>query len=231
MRNPGPLRTLGIAFIVALVCSVIVSVTAVTLKPRIDTNRLRHSTANLFEVLESLGASTPTPRWVERATGTAVERASDAQSALSPAQDMAGLGSVNDVLAVYEVRTGARLDLLVLPVRGAGYKSMLEGYLVLHGDLNTIAALTFHQQDETPGMGSLIVEKEWQALWADKQIADANGAVRIEVVKGASTGPYEVDGISGATRTGTGVSKLLRFWLGHDGYGPYLARLKREAAQ
>jgi Na+-transporting NADH:ubiquinone oxidoreductase subunit C len=36
---------------------------------------------------------------------------------------------------------------------------------------------------------------------------------------------FQVDGISGATRTSEGVSDLLRFWLGEDGFGPFLATL------
>ncbi|NIP98366.1 MAG: FMN-binding protein, partial [Akkermansiaceae bacterium] len=50
----------------------------------------------------------------------------------------------------------------------------------------------------------------------------------IKVARGEGKGPHEVDAISGATRTSTGVTDLLHFWLGPDGYGPYLARLKEE---
>ena len=35
--------------------------------------------------------------------------------------------------------------------------------------------------------------------------------------------PYRVDGMSGATITSKGVTNLLQFWLGPNGYGPYLA--------
>jgi Na+-transporting NADH:ubiquinone oxidoreductase subunit C len=80
-------------------------------------------------------------------------------------------------------------------------------------------------------MGTRIEEQEWQTLWADKRVADENGVIRIEVVRGKAAGVYEVDGISGATRTGSGVTDLVRFWLGPDGYGPYIARLKAEGTR
>ena len=115
---------------------------------------------------------------------------------------------------------------MILPVRGTGYQSTLKGYLALEADLNTVAALTFYEQEETPGLGSRIEESAWQALWPGKQLADAEGVIRIEVVKGAGGGVHEVDGISGATRTGIGITNLMRFWLGPDGYGPYLERLR-----
>ena len=38
--------------------------------------------------------------------------------------------------------------------------------------------------------------------------------------------PYAVDGLSGATITSRGVTNLLQFWLGPEGFGPYLTRLR-----
>ena len=224
------LKTLGVAFLVALACSVIVSLSAVTLKPLQDANRLGEKSQALLGMVSALGIDIPKIQLVERTSGKTVQRDNTATSTLEPERDIAGLGQIEDVLTVYELFNDGGIEMVILPVRGTGYKSTLKGYLALRGDLNTIAALTFHQHDETPGMGALIMEKQWQELWAGKHIADEQGIIRIEVVKGtASTDEnkiYEVDGISGATRTGRGVSNLVRFWLGPDGYGPYIQRLK-----
>jgi len=51
------------------------------------------------------------------------------------------------------------------------------------------------------------------------------------VVKGtvdpkSPNAPHEVDGISGATITGRGVTNLVRYWLGDQGYGPLLDKLR-----
>ena len=229
--NTDPIKTFGVAFMVALACSVLVSTTAVYLKPLHDANRLRESAGSLFEMVDALNVAAPQTRWLNRLTGDYVENTSDEKTQLKPDQDLAGLQTIENTLTAYEVRDGTRISLLILPVRGVGYKSTLHGYLALKADLNTIAALTFYQQDETPGMGTRIMEKEWQALWADKKTTDVNGTIRIQVVAGAANGVHEVDGISGATRTGTGVSNLVRFWLGAQGYGLYLDRLKREAKE
>ena len=99
--------------------------------------------------------------------------------------------------------------------------------LALESDANTVAAVKFHDHDETPGFGANIEKESWTRHWGGKEISDAAGAIVIEVVKGRAKGVHEVDGISGATRTGNGISKLIRFWLGPDGYGPYLNRLRR----
>ena len=54
----------------------------------------------------------------------------------------------------------------------------------------------------------------------------------IGVIKGLAgsveESPYEVDGLSGATITSRGVTNLLQFWLGSEGFGPYLSRLRAQ---
>jgi Na+-transporting NADH:ubiquinone oxidoreductase subunit C len=145
--------------------------------------------------------------------------------------DIAGIGRRAKHATVFIRREGGKPTLIVLPVHGAGYQSTLYGYLALRGDGNTVAALNFFKQGETPGLGARITEPAWQALWPGKRIADEGGTVRIAVVRGTAAGPYEVDGISGATRTGTGVTNMLRFWLGEYGFGPFLARVTAARGQ
>jgi Na+-transporting NADH:ubiquinone oxidoreductase subunit C len=215
-----------VALLVALVCSLAVSITAVTLTPLQDANRLAESAGQMSGMLKVLGGGVPQARLVDLATGNYVDRDPGTSTELPTDRDRAGLGSREDVAIVFELRDDGARTLIVLPVRGSAYQSTIKGYLALKADLNTVAALTFYEQGETPGLGAGIEEDAWQALWPGKQVADADGVIRIDVVKGAGAGVHEVDGISGATRTSTGVTNLLRFWLGPDGYGPYLDRLR-----
>lgn len=231
LPNSNAMKTIAITLLVALACSFAVSLTALTLKPLHDANRLRESAASLVEVMESFGFDLPRARLVELASGAYVAQSPGISVNLEAERDQAGLGEVETVVEVYELRRDDRLELVVLPVRGTGYQSLMKGYLVLEGDLVTVAALTFHEQNETPGLGAKIADKAWQALWTGKRITDADGAIRIRAVRGTGSGVHEVDGISGSTRTMNGINNLLRFWLGPDGYGPYLARLKAEKGQ
>jgi Na+-transporting NADH:ubiquinone oxidoreductase subunit C len=125
------------------------------------------------------------------------------------------------------VRSGTKTALVILPVYGVGYQAMIRGYLALEGDLNTVAGLTITEQAETPGLGAKITEPAWQALWPGTKLADDTGAIHFAVVKGGATTDYEVDGITGATRTGNAVANMIRFWVGPDGFGPVLDKLKR----
>ena len=231
LPNTNPFKVFGIALLVALTSSFAVALTAVTLKPLHDANRLRESAASLVEVVEALGLDMPRARLVDLASGAYVAQDPGTRIELDSDRDPAGLGKLETVARVYELHQDGRLELVVLPVRGAGHQSMMKGYLALRGDLDTIAALTFHEQNETPGMGARIAEKSWQALWIGKRVADADGAIRIRVARGEGAGDHEVDGISGATHTVNGINNLIRFWLGPSGFGPYLARLKSESGQ
>lgn len=126
------------------------------------------------------------------------------------------------------------LELLVLPIEGKGLWSTMYGFLALGPDLRTVRGLTYYQHGETPGLGGEVDNPRWRALWPGRQALDAQGRPALEVVRGAAgppgTDPYRVDGLSGATITSRGVTAMLRFWLGEQGFGPYLERLRKEAS-
>lgn len=249
LSNESPAKTLIVAFMVALACAGAVSFTAVKLKPLQDAHLARERQARMdamvaalpgiADMLRESGADSLETRLVDLATGSFAKgvdpsgfnpRAAAADPALSmalpPATDVAGISRRANFAPVHLLRRGKEVAVIVLPVSGSGYQSTIHAYLALEGDLRTVAALTITEQGETPGIGSRIEAPEWQALWPGKSIADASGAIRISVVRGQASGPHEVDGITGATRTTTGVTNMLAFWLGDHGFGPFLSRLK-----
>ncbi len=67
----------------------------------------------------------------------------------------------------------------------------------------------------------------WKALWPGKQVYQ-NGEVAIGLVKGTASpsSDYDIDGLSGATLTSVGVTNLVQFWLGENGFQSYLNNLK-----
>lgn len=248
--NTDRAKTLGIAAIVAVVCGLAVSTAAVVLRPQIaanvDMQRQERMTVMLRalpgigDILDSVGAQAVETVIIDLATGMPaagidaaaydpIAAAADPETsvALSPSEDVAGLGRRENSAPVYLVRRAGALALVVLPVRAAGYGGTIKAYLALEGDLTTVAALAVYEQAETPGLGGRIAEAAWQAGWAGKQVAQDDEIV-IEVVRGTASGPYQVAGISGASVTGNAMTGMMRFWLGPLGYGPFLARLKAE---
>ena len=249
LPNDNLTKTLVVAFLVTFIASIIVSIAAVTLRPfhlaNLENERQERLAAmvaalpGMSGILTGAGVDDMEAHIVDLASGefaanidpaTFDQRAAANDPALSspiPSDaDVAGIKQRSDFAQVIILRKDGKLHLVVLPVRGIGYKSMLYAYLAIHADGNTIAGLTFYEQGETPGIGTRILEPEWQALWPGKQLLDENGAAIISVVRGEAVGPFEVDGISGATRTSNGVSNMLHFWLGDYGFGPFLSKLR-----
>ncbi len=247
LPNEAPAKTLALAFAVALVCAILVSTTAVVLRPRQEANQRAERLAGITEMVAALpgyeaAEATVEPVVVELSSGKTAPAidpykfdpraaAGDAATsvALPPAADLAQIGRRPNDALVYLVRRGGALALVILPVYGLGYASTLHGYLALGPDGETVVALKFYEHQETPGLGGKIDDPAWRAQWQGKKLRDAAGALRVGVAKGRAdpeAAPYQVDGISGATRTGRGVTNLLRFWLGSEGFGPFLARLK-----
>jgi len=252
--EPGPLRTAVVALVVCLVCSLLVTTSAVVLRPLQTANRERERKQRILDIVAAqpglqdifaeLGDSSVESRVVELETGTYADwidpGSFDARSAvldplrsvkLPQERDPAGIQRRANHATVYLVQRQGHVELVILPVHGQGYSSTMYGYLALDPDGNTIRGLSFYEHGETPGLGADIDEPYWQTQWLGKRVRDDQGRMRIgvapdEVEPGSPGYPFTVDGITGATKTCDGVTTLLRFWLGDDGFAPFLARIR-----
>lgn len=148
-------------------------------------------------------------------------------------RDIARIRRMSKYMKVYVIRErdGDAVEKYALPVYGRGLYSTMYGAIALKTDLETIDSITFYDHGETPGLGGEIENPVWKAGWRGKEALDGEGNVLIEVLDGpvdpARPGAdRQVDGLSGATYTTRGVDQLVKFWLGPDGYGPYIAKLR-----
>ena len=140
-------------------------------------------------------------------------------------------------LPVFVVTEGGRASVYAIPVFGKGLWSTLYGYLALADDLDTVRGITFYKHGETAGLGAEIEQAWFQDNFVGKRIFDGNALRSIQVVKGkvadvfsrAADHTYAVDGISGASMTGRGVTNLLDEKL--TIYEPYIRRVRAETAQ
>jgi len=100
-------------------------------------------------------------------------------------------------------------------------------------DGNTIRGLTYYEHKETPGLGGEISSPSWLALWKGRKSYDELDKPAITVIKGQAgppeKDPLRVDGMSGATVTSNAVTRLMQYWLGADGYGPFLRKVREGA--
>lgn len=154
---------------------------------------------------------------------------------LDKSLDVAGLKKIEKFSTVYRVKASSEnrgeRSIVVMPVRGKGLWSTLWGFVALDvteikdGPENvTVAGLTYYKHGETPGLGGEVDNPKWKAMWPETKVFDENWDVLVAVSKTANS-DYEVDALSGATLTSNGVTNMLDFWLGEEGFQPYLKSL------
>ncbi len=249
-NNDSMKKTLTVAFLLCLVCSVIVSGAAVSLKPLQERNQEHDRRSN---ILIAAGLIQPREATFERVNAEFEKiqvkvvdlRTGELTDAISPeeydqlraaadpatsdtlASDPAGIRRLERYGLVYIVGDLENPDRIIIPVRGSGLWSTLYGFLALEGDGNTIAGLGFYQHAETPGLGGEVDNANWKAQWPGKQVFAA-GSMQPRL--GLSRNPsaeHEVDTLAGATLTARGVTNLLQFWTGDQGYGRFLAQFRQ----
>ena len=139
--------------------------------------------------------------------------------------------SDNFAYTIYQSRENNKVTGYAIPIAGKGLWGTMYGYFAIEPDAETVKGITFYKHKETPGLGAE-VDKDWfKNNFIGKKLTDKNGKlVSIEVVKGyvSKTDPdalHKVDGISGATITGSGLTTFLKSDL--EKYEPYFARVRR----
>ena len=245
-------KTIGVAAVVCVVCSVFVSTAAVTLKDRQERNRTLDKRKNILiaagrleedkraraaEIDELFGQIEA--KWIDVETGDYIEEKDvpkECQDERKAARDptlskeiQVDLAKIKRKAKYRQIYLSADTGRLILPVHGKGLWSTMYGFIALDAaDLTTIKSFAFYEHAETPGLGGEIDNPRWKKSWIGKKAFDDTWQAKIQVVKGTADpdAAHEVDGLSGATLTARGVEKLVRFWLGEEGYGPLLAKLR-----
>lgn len=253
-------KTILITLGIAVVCSVLVSSTAVSLK-NVQEEKARLDRLKNILVAGSLYTNDKDvpkvfeekiqPVMVDLATGTIIPKeqwddklnpekftiktmAEDQKygRALPPEHDLAKLRRIPTHMPAYLVKEGDGIGQVVLVIYGKGLWSTMYGLVSIDKDAKTVRGLTFYEHGETPGLGGEVDNPLWKALWPGKKIFDNDWKLRIHVSKGSvdSSDPsaaYTVDGLSGATMTTRGVDQLIKFWMGDNGYGSFLAKARK----
>lgn len=244
-------KTIKVALILCIVCSVIVSTAAVLLRPAQQANKALDRKTNILAAAGMLNKGdnvlakfeSITTRAVDLTTGKftdAVDLQSYNQRKASKDPklstdlgdaDIAKIGRLPKFMIVYIVEGSEGLEKIILPVKGYGLWSTLYGFVALESDLNTVAGLGFYEHAETPGLGGEIDNPSWKAQWVGKKSYDSNNKQALTVIKGKVNmdrpeSIHQIDGLSGATLTSRGVDNLVKFWMGENGFAPFLANLR-----
>jgi Na+-transporting NADH:ubiquinone oxidoreductase subunit C len=239
MRS-GPYTVVFVSTI-AIVCSLLLSTAATLLRDRQDQNEALSKKENIlkaFGVTKKMDGAAIDMFFTDHVELFAIDLEGNIDAEVDAAQlDMEAEDKKTEASSrrypIYRCTIENEV-IYCVPIIGRGLWSKLYGYLSLESDLNTVKGITFYKHGETPGLGAEI-EKNWfQDNFLGKTINDQTGTfVSIEVVKGRAVDAYAgneeklshaVDGISGATITSRGVTKMLHEDL--TKYVPYFKQLE-----
>jgi len=208
--NQSIRKVFTVSFVLCAVCSVIVSVSAVMLKPIQKTNRELDFKKNLLVsagLLEAGASKADILSGFEQIEQIPVTTAKGAKT-------------------VYVAKADGKITHYVFPVEGKGLWSTMYGFIALSPDFQRVRGMGFYEHGETPGLGGEIPYPRWLASFNGKRVFDEQMQMRLSVIKGSDpssdSASYQVDGLSGATLTTQGVDKMIKFWLSEDGYLPFV---------
>ncbi len=113
-------------------------------------------------------------------------------------------------LTVYVFADDGEERAIAVPFAGQGLWGPIRGFLSLKPDLRTIRGITFHEQEETPGLGGEIASERFREQFNGKVIESAGGVPGIRIRhRRKAVAANEVDGLSGATMTCKKVEAML----------------------
>lgn len=253
-------KTLIVAITLSVVFSVVVSGSAVLLRPAQDKNEALSTRSNMIAAAGLISADASNEEvaetfekfevlLVEMGTGDVVSpdkvnassaadyddrrAARDPELSRSLDEDPAGINRQVKYGKAYVLREDDEVKRVVVPIHGYGLWSTMYGFLALEGDANTVAGIRFYEHAETPGLGGEIENPDWVAKWEGKKIYDEENwdDPKFSLIKGgvssdARDREHKVDALSGATLTSRGVESTVNFWLGEQGYGPFLSKVR-----
>ena len=239
-------KTLSVVVALCLVCAIIVSFASVQLRPLQQANKNKDIQSNILaaagidkveNVLETFDAKIEA-RVVNMTTGEFVDtdptifdfEKSKYDAALSVSlqekgvKDIAGIQRVTKESPVYiSKKEDGSVDAIILPIQGYGLWGLMYGFISLESDGETVKGIILYKHNETPGLGGEIQNPQWTATWEGKELP-------IQIVKGtAGNDEHKIDGLSGATLTSNGVDHAVDFWTGENGFGPFLAKVRKGA--
>lgn len=210
MKNDSVQKTVLVAFLLCLVCSLLISSAAVVLRPKqqfnaqldVKKNLLlasglldnpRASTEEILEVyeqVEELIISFETGEVVDHVDPIAFNERRAAREpstrVLIPSnQDKAGIRARAPYGRVYLTRDDqGQVNQIILPVHGQGLWSTMYAFVALDRDTRTIRGIGFYEHGETPGLGGEVENERWQAQWEGQKALDENYQPIFEVVRG-----------------------------------------------
>ena len=225
----GDTYTIIFTSIVTIILGLVISLTADSLRSKQEINEELDIKKNILSVL---GYSQAGGQWTNDTVQSIYDSSVKEIYINSKGSQVQQTVEQNDkTLKIYQSMNNGLISGYAIPISGKGLWGTMYGYFAIEPDAETVKGITFYKHKETPGLGGE-VDKDWfKNNFVGKKLTDNSGdLVSIEVIKGYVTNStpnsdHKVDGISGATVTGKGITNFLKKDL--QKYEPYFAKLRK----
>ena len=233
----GYRHTFVFAFIICVVCSVVLSALYEGLRPRIERNadvEVKRNILKSVQLAQPLAANATDQEclttYKEKIEELVVDEKGNIQPGMKPSDIREG---IKGMYPLYVYKENGVVKAYAYPISGSGLWSIIFGYLAIEPDAVTVRGITFYKDGETPGLGGEI-QKDWfqnnfrgKKIWSEKD----QKLTPIALVKGQVKDFYQdervnyhVDGITAATLTCKGVTAFLDRWI--KMYEPFFSKLR-----
>ena len=177
--NDSIIKTLAVAFSVCLICSLVVSSSAVSLRDLQKENKLNDRRLKVLQVadiydpelsiseqflqLESKFIDFDTGRIfteynnfnIDEYDQVKATKDSNLSKAIPASDDIAIIKNRENVGKIYILRDDLKnIDKLILPIRGYGLWGSLFKLIAIESDFKTVSGIEFYENKETPGLGA-----------------------------------------------------------------------------
>ncbi len=186
------IKTIIFAIVLAVICSALLTGMKLATSQRQEDNKLAFQRENILRVLNIPLSKKPKSAEINDVYSANVVAAEE------------------DSLEVYKYMLDGKVQAIAIAFEGPGLWNKIKGYLALDSKMEKILGITFYEHEETPGLGGEI-DKEWfRDQFVGKPLRNPDGHLAIRVVKpGMAESENDIDGISGATITGSKVQDML----------------------
>ena len=239
------IKTIGFATVVCLVCSILLAVVSMALKPRQELNRANDVKSKVLmvfgeKVTDAKGRINVPQSEIDsifskRISGIVLD--SDGNVIDGKKVDELTPKEISDInaetglkeyypLYIYKNEESGK-TLYGIHVSGKGLWSTIKGYMALDTDLSTISGMVFYEHQETPGLGGDVEKPYFQDRFKGKKWIEDGKLQTFEITKpGLADNDHSIDGITAATMTCNGVQAFLN--KDFDVYNKYFEKLRNK---
>ena len=199
--------------VMVVIVGALLATLATSLKDKQAANVLNEQKTSIMKAFGEADASFDEVVTIGRLTAGEFTEVVD-EAVVAEVFDMLGnrkaLAEAEDNLPIFKMEKDGATK-FVLPIVGKGLWGDIWGYVSLlqtEGNVE-ITGIVMDHAGETPGLGAEIATEKVQKAFEGKKLYNAEGAFAVRMQKGGAQNEYQVDAITGGTKTCDGVNAML----------------------